>query len=88
MRVKVFVTKEDIQKGRKKDSCLCPIALALKKIFKVNAVGIEVRDDTVYHYTDTNTFSAMLPAKATKFVHSFDNGKTVAPFSMILNFEK
>lgn len=78
--MKVYVTKKDIEQGRKSAICLCPVALALKrrtkKVWMVYGHGLK----------EAGTFrpSMLLPPEACRFVDDFDAGNPVKPFSFKL----
>ena len=75
-RIRVVVTEKHIHDGKRGHCRLCPVALALKKKYDVAA-------ETVYYggyYGNT----ALLPIAAQKFIHNFDNGKPVKPFSFTI----
>lgn len=72
----INVTQDDIDAGIRRSHICCPIALACKREFKDN-------------FEEVNTFqiifksgsSINLPQLAFNFVHSFDTGLDVVPFS-------
>jgi len=73
-RVRVEVTAEDIVKGEPKDHCFCPLALACKR------AGI--RSPVVENYSlESEDGNAALADEACDFVHDFDLGRPVKPFS-------
>ena len=85
--MKITVTQRDIDLARKRladkgneDICLnCPVALAIKgKTHKNVSAG----EKTVRLYKTGGASKVYrLPAVATKFIQSFDNGKAVKPIS-------
>jgi len=71
----VRVEKEDIKNGMKMSNVCCPVALALNRTFQttdvfvgcgVLRVGDKLRD---------------VPRRVEKFIHRFDSGVRVRPFS-------
>ena len=75
--MKISVTQEDIDKGKREDSCVCPIALAVRR-----------QTGRLFHIDDTNADDGydtiQLPIKARQFVRSYDNGNPVEPFEFEL----
>ena len=72
--IRVEVTEEDIAKGEKKDHCYCPLALAFKR------AGL--KDPIVENYTAEHAGGLIeLPLEACDFVHDFDLGRPVEPFT-------
>ncbi len=72
--VVVEVTAADIERGEKRDQCLCPVALACKRAGIVNP---EVENYSIYvggRYID-------LPDEATQFIVDFDRNREVAPLT-------
>lgn len=64
--MKIQVTQEDIDNGWPLDSCMCPVALAIKR-------HITEFDTLVGYYSK-------LPDECYKFMRSFDKQKSVQPF--------
>ena len=78
MKKKINVTKRDIQLGEKDNALDCPVALAVKRHLPSRC--LQVGSETV-------TFdcgSIFLPESAREFIHRFDTGKRVKPFSFTL----
>ena len=78
--MKIIVTKEDIQNGRRENPYLCPIARAIKRQCKYTGrrVSVGCRVATVNYRT------LDIPKSAQKFIDDFDNKKPVKPFSFNL----
>ena len=72
----VKVTQEHIDKGRRRATSACPIALALKE-----QLGHEVVVGEFSTYIGINSDSIPLPRSAQRFVARFDRGKPVKPFN-------
>lgn len=85
MRVKV--TQDHIDRGVRREPCLCPIALALKDlgVDKPNVHFTFVRWE---EWGADGIFERLclpnLPAGARKFVKLFDEGESVKPFEFDL----
>ena len=78
--MKIKVTKEHIDKGRKKSALSCPIALAIGDKYGLDAsVGPE---SCVIGYTICD-----LPKSVKKFIKLFDNGYSVEPFEFNINLK-
>ena len=76
MKVKVEVTKEDLEKGIEDSNTCCPVALALRRVLAPNTSGISVGgykvnfnpgDPHIYGYLD-------VPSNLRMFITSFDSG--------------
>ena len=70
--IKVEVTQEDIEKGKKRDSSCCPVALACKRV--VNLTWSEVFQRVGYNYDRI----------ISRWIGKFDRGEKVEPFSFEL----
>lgn len=80
MTLNVKVTKRDITSGTKFRADMCPVALALKRSgISDPHVGMK----NVWN----RQYRAKLPSEAVSFIHTFDRGGGVAPFSFTLSFE-
>lgn len=79
-RVKITVTKKDIQMGLPSDSCLCPIARAVRRVL---GRGVRVWRYGVYRRLSEDDF-AEFPERVTQFIDRFDDGKPVKPFTFTL----
>ena len=80
----IEVTQEDIDRGVRKESCQCPIALALQRCTgylwaagPLEACRIGVADSDVE-----------FPRDAKRFIRNFDDGLPVQPFSFEYDEEK
>lgn len=81
--MKIFVTQEDIATGVPGDYCLCPIALALARIF---CKSPELSDFSVHGRLVffRSAGPVVLPEVAVEFIRSFDHRRPVKPFSFEL----
>ena len=75
----VNVTEEDIVRGKRGDCSLCPIALAVGRLFP-KATYISVQSNKIA-VDDTEFF---VPNSAIAFIGRFDHGSSVYPFSFPL----
>lgn len=76
-KLKIEVSREDIQRGIPKSACYCPIALALKRAFPNSHIKV-----TGTLFIDGRRFS--LPAICNTFMGAFDTNKAVEPFEFEL----
>lgn len=84
MLTKVSVTIDDILLG-KPIADLCPIALALKRIFKPTLiVEVGLQDVSVF-YVDTEECLISMPRSATDFVLGYDSEENCDPFDFELD---
>lgn len=78
--MRIAVTQENIDKGVRGETSNCPIALAVKALgYEYVCVGAESVD--ALRGSDGRAFLWYLPNEATSFVHAFDEGRKVAPFT-------
>lgn len=80
-KVRINVTKRDIELGKPGEGEGCPIALAARRHpeLKGCAVGLGLIGTEALGYD-----SMPLPEEARRFVVDFDDGRPVAPFSFTL----
>lgn len=83
--MKLSITQEHINTGKPRESCDCPIALALRPYFPdrlivVHEGGISIFKDEYEYLQITSP-----PEQARQFIHDFDNGRPVVPFEFELN---
>lgn len=78
--VTVEVTAEDIERGKPRAACDCPVALAAGRVFESPHVGVfRVGDDLDLFVLG---FGQMRPSEEMRrFVDDFDAGRPVAPFT-------
>ena len=79
-RIEVFVTAQDIEEGRRRNTWSCPLCLALRRATGVKWV---VEESTAYPITHRNAFIP-LPPEAVTFISEFDATGTGKPFSFEL----
>lgn len=83
MRIKIEVTAEDIQQGKHSSPCACPVACAIRR---TTGAYVGVFGDYI-DYCDPRTnedYVITPPLKVERFIHRFDGGKKVQPFSFTL----
>ena len=78
VRIKVSVTQQDIDNGRRQDPFSCPIALSLRRAFGAEQIRIESHRIIIGN-------QEYRPSKRMKtFIHKFDSGKSVEPQTFIV----
>ena len=88
-RVKINVTKEDIEYGLPGEPSHCPVARATERAIR-NAEYVTSNGNTLGGVVriDYEVYRFKLPKKADKFIDQFDDDKTGKPFSFIANLKK
>lgn len=79
--VKVEVTAEDIQRGKRKLCRECPVARALTR-----AAGKQVEVGNSHYRDEAAQWHRPLPEVAKHFIAAFDYGGSVAPFTFDVGF--
>lgn len=74
--VTIDVTADDIAKGKPKEPCDCPIAIATDRAFG-GGVAISCGQTLI----GINFVDYSLPVPARRFIRRFDDGENVKPFS-------
>ena len=81
----VHVTQEDIDQGKPREACGCPIVHAVRRVCKATYIaathGEVVLTDHNSYIEDEDTRFVPLPEDATLFMAKFDNRMEVQPFS-------
>lgn len=75
-KILVEVSVGDIVNGLVSDEHYCPIALALRR----QGVEVSVGEDILFDRLG-GAYERDLPDEAQEFIHRFDNGEPVYPFS-------
>lgn len=78
----VKVTQDDIDKGKRKRACFCPVALALNRDAPRGGWSVS---DIMLVDGDGNLYAA--PINVSSFVMDFDRGLSVQPFEFELNLK-
>lgn len=79
--IKVYVTRIDIERGKRCHSCKCPVARAIRRH---GWPGARVGGMTVSEKLDGDHPYSNLPIRAQNFIGRFDAGEKVKPFSFTL----
>jgi hypothetical protein len=85
VEITVEVTAKDIERGMPRQSCECPVALALgravRKQVAPRPLQITVGCLQAIMSVDGWWVEALLPSDASAFINSFDHNEPVAPFT-------
>lgn len=86
MEYTIEVTKEDIEKGERKDGIHCPVARAVCRVFGEPLGQIGVPTNTIEYFGTTNrelyeAGEVRLPYLVSRKIEEFDNGCSMEPFS-------
>lgn len=76
--MKISVTQEHIDQGKKNDNRACPIALAINDATKTNSASVGWFSCSFHTHLGRVTRS--LPVQASRFIDYFDGGNSVSPF--------
>ena len=79
--MKINVTKRNIEKGKRKSCGACPVALALRRTFKVTEVSVASRI-VIFGLSPQACFET--PDEVLRFMDRFDRRCKVEPFSFEL----
>ena len=82
MSTLVCVTAEDIAQGKRKHLRQCPVALALARTFRTEAVRVYEE-----YYSLNGDPARNWPASVTAWIERFDRGEPVAPFAFDLEVD-
>lgn len=83
--VKINVTKEDIKRGKRKDSDHCPVALAARRDLNLpEDCQVSVGRLFVGISSPRGSTSFDLPAYATEFIDEFDRAEKVGPIGFVI----
>lgn len=77
----INVTLDSIERGHRVDCGRCPVAFALREVF---GDGVSVGWDLI----NINGSVIETPKVVRDFIHRFDLGHEVAPFSFILELDR
>lgn len=83
----VRVTATHISLGVRRDSCACPIALALRDMHPEFAIDVYNSFAVVVQDPHTPGLTASLPLEAADFITAFDDENTVEPFEFELTWQ-
>lgn len=79
----IRVLKEDIRHGKLRDSCLCPVALAVERELKRASISVDYGYITA-DYGNKTVVIYKTPEIVHRFMVSYDHHRFVAPFSFEL----
>ena len=82
--MKIEVTQEDIQKGKKGNSCACPVWHAGNR---AGLIDFEVWNRSVVFVHNGQDARCLLPESVQTFIKKFDCGQPVEPISFDLEVE-
>jgi len=87
--MKIQVTQEHIDRGKRGSCGSCPIALAGKAAFpdyqiEVGLTSMQFHDKLTFEHL----FGIYLPEKASKFIDDFDAERRVTPFEFDLDMNE
>lgn len=74
----IKVTQEDINIGKKRSGCLCPVALGFKREYPFK--DLKVGTHSLFIIENGVTTRYKLPSKVTDFIYKYDNGFYTQPF--------
>lgn len=77
--MKIRVTREDIERGKRTDSCRCPVARAVRRATRKKFVAVGVEDIDVGSQVTVPT-----PSIVATFIRAFDARRPVQPFAFDL----
>ena len=82
-KIKVSVTKEDIENGKAQKCSECPVALAIARALGIERVTVT---GAVLYSTDPNKRDvyACLPPEVRRFIDRFDDGLKCEPSTFTL----
>ena len=82
-KIKVSITKEDIENGKARRCAICPVSLACARALGVKFVS--VTNVSLYGFYPKDDFLGNLPIRVQKFIERFDAGKKCDPFTFTLD---
>lgn len=87
-KIKINVTQDDIEQGKRNCGNHCAIARAVKREIE-ELVPYDVTPEIGglfgdFYVSHVGSFDVKLTRKAAKFIRDFDNGRPVKPFSFTL----
>lgn len=91
IEIDVEVTEQDIISGSPCRPRNCPLALSIHRHLSMRedidyVAYVAVTDETAEFYLDGYRYKAFLPCSALSFVSHFDDGESVSPFLVKLQF--
>lgn len=86
-RVKIKVTEEHIEAGKRGDCSACPIALAVLDAVMVPAMRANISGLVLNCSAGQYISYAESPPKVARFIGDFDRGNHVNPFTFYAEFK-
>lgn len=83
--MRIEVTQEDIDRGKRGNSCECPVARAVKRAIGDGGVFVQ------HEHISTRTHYFRAPREVRNFITAFDYpipGFTILPFAFDIPYEK
>jgi hypothetical protein len=81
-KIKIEVTRQDIDKGEKGSCDNCAVARAVNR--HIDGLGGVESDGTIWYYNE-GIHEIPTSKKVARFIDRFDEGKDVKPFTFTLN---
>lgn len=82
-RMIVKVTKKHIKEGKRRNSCECPVALAISDALDRRATVVVNHEDILFSTYDVS-YCQSSPRSVQRFVKTFDDLGAVKPFAFYL----
>ena len=86
----VYVNKNDILRGVKRDGNKCPIALAVKRMSPKHSIFVAWNVVRMFHPIEKAERIAIIPLTVRRWMRRFDimKKKNIEPIQFRLNFQK
>lgn len=88
-RKMVIVTQADIDNGKRGSYCECPVALAVRRVFRARPdrpVRVRPEGIIVGDLEDDLMWIGEVPTEIDRFIERFDRGDDVLPMRVMVNF--
>jgi hypothetical protein len=82
-KITIDVTQDDIKEGEKASAEFCPIACAVRRLFPDSYIRVDDLLEVGPDDSDKDSEYYDLPESALEFIHNFDIGRHVEPFSFV-----
>ena len=84
-KIRLNITKNDIQKGVRCSPSDCPIGLSFKRFLGNGNISIYIAGgNAIVYFGNRRVFKAPLSLRAKAFISNFDNQRSVEPFKLTL----
>lgn len=87
--MKIEITAEDIENGKKQSVFACPVALAMCRALRIYPFEHSISvysEDIVFCHDDTSKI--LLPSQVTDIIDKYDSNQGMNPFSFELEIPK